>query len=218
MAGPSKKPRFTIRMDDELDKDLMQEALDEVAKGLGAATTRKDAIWYLIWKHSTAVPVSTPLSKQLYLERSNLDDQLFIGEVQNINLLMVEIQRRCSCGAIEWTNASWSMQGHVLSCSIVCSRCKFTRRWISSSLVGTRYTVNARCVYMHLLRKVTVPLCILITMNECNEILYFSHLYRMVHAFTSAGLLPQQYKYMTSAAKLGTLSSFYIRQSKLYMA
>ena len=40
----------------------------------------------------------------------------------------------------------------------------------------------------------------------------------MVHAFTSAGLLPQQYKYLTSAAKLGTLSSFYIRQSKLYMA
>ena len=149
MAGPSKKPRFTLRMDDESDKDQLQEALDAVAKSLGAATTRKDAIWYLIRKHSTAVPVSRPLSKQLYLEKTNLDDQLFIGEVQTINLLMQEIQRQCSCGVIAWTNASWSMQGHVLSCSIVCSRCKFTRRWISSSLVGTRYTVNARYVYMH---------------------------------------------------------------------
>ena len=37
----------------------------------------------------------------------------------------------------------------------------------------------------------------------------------MVHAFTSSGLLPQQYKYFTGAAGVGTLSPFYIHESML---
>jgi hypothetical protein len=34
----------------------------------------------------------------------------------------------------------------------------------------------------------------------------------MIHAFTSSGLLPQQYKYFTGAAGMGSLSPFYIHQ------
>ena len=152
MAGPAKKPRFTVRMDNDADMEAVHSALDEVARSLGTNTTRRDALWYLLEEYqsrnvTTPAGSSASLSKQMHIESYDPCDQLFVGEVQQVRLLVDECQRRCHCGGRQWTLTSSTMQGHVLCCTLICNQCKFSRRWLSSSLTGTRYTVNVR--YIH---------------------------------------------------------------------
>jgi hypothetical protein len=120
------------------------------------------------------------LSKQICPPNANSFQQMFVGEVQQVTSLVTECQRRCTCGSLHWTVSNESIQGHVLCFTLTCSGCKFSRRWLSSSIMGTKYTVNAR----------------------------------MVHGFTSSGLLAQQYRYFCDAAGIGRLSPFYIRESR----
>jgi hypothetical protein len=84
------------------------------------------------------------LSKQICPPNANSFQQMFVGEVQQVTSLVTECQRRCTCGSLHWTVSNESIQGHVLCFTLTCSGCKFSRRWLSSSIMGTKYTVNAR--------------------------------------------------------------------------
>jgi hypothetical protein len=121
------------------------------------------------------------LSIQMTLPNPHPRQQMFVGEVDQVVLLINECQRRCACGRSQWNCVEYGMQGHVLSCSLQCAGCRFTRRWLSSSILGTLYAVNSR----------------------------------MVHGFTSSGLLTQQYNYFCEAAGIGQMSQGYIRSGKL---
>ena len=146
MAGPQpKKARFTLRMDDDAEMTSLHSKLDAIAVQLGPQATRKTALWHLIDSFSSSATTSgDSLSKQIFVEKADHSDQLYIGEVQQLNMLVNECRRWCRCGSVSWKISSCKMQGHVLSCSILCSTCSNSRRWLSSSILGTRYTVNAR--------------------------------------------------------------------------
>ena len=151
MAEHAKKPRFTIRMNSDAYMDSIHSALDEMARILDTNTTRRDALWYLLEEYqsrnmTTTTWSSSSLSKQMYIETCDPCNQLFVGEVQQVRLLIEECQRRCHCGGCQWTLTSSRMQGHVLCCTLMCDHCKFSRRWLSSSLIGTQYTVNVRYI------------------------------------------------------------------------
>lgn len=88
-------------------------------------------------------------SRQIMVQSPSTVDQLHVCEEQQLWLLLDEAGRACSkCHRTSWRMAETIMRGHVLCANIRCAnpKCDNLRRWLGSSIVGDRYTVNARCV------------------------------------------------------------------------
>ena len=146
LAGPQpKKAQFTLQMDDNAEMSFLHSKSDAIAVQLGPQATRKTASWHLIHSYSSSATTSgDSLSKQIFVEKAHHSDQLYIGEVQQFDMLVNECHRRCRCGSVSWKISSCKMQGHVLSCSILCTICNISRCWLSSSILGTCYTINGQ--------------------------------------------------------------------------
>ena len=74
-----------------------------------------------------------------------------------------------------------------------CQQCKQKQWWASSRTLGGRY-----------------PRSKFLSCTRDTEIIF-----RIVHAFTCAGILPSQYIHFTTRANLGTLGPWYISLGEL---
>ena len=86
-------------------------------------------------------------SKQIMVERPEPEGQQHICEEQQLRLLVDGVTRRCpKCHKVAWRMEEGKMKGHVLCTNVVCTtpRCNHQQRWLSSSILGDHFTVNAR--------------------------------------------------------------------------
>ena len=82
-----------------------------------------------------------------------------------------------------------------------CRQCQCKRTWSSSGVFASHYLVNQKYVSLILLIVST---------------LYY--LYRLLHSFTCAGMLPVQYSKFSQFAELGVLGTSYISRSMLLLS
>ena len=90
-----------------------------------------------------------------------------------------------------------TQKGHVLRVKFVCAKChKQTRIWSSSRIFSGHYLVNQKYIPVYYMCGYDHGLLVR----------------RLVHAFTSAGVLPSQYKRMSMFAEMGVVGRGYIDQ------
>ena len=138
------------------------------------------------------------------------NDCLFVVEMKGFNIV-----RRCPChteafwratsGFQVYRACAWNVfttyhffqKGHVCRVQFTCSKCQHTRTWASSPVFGGQYLVNQRyCLKRILYTRVFM--------------LYVHSMRRLVHAFTSAGILPSQYTRFCNFAHIGKMGYWYL--------
>ena len=105
-----------------------------------------------------------------------------------------------------WVYMRWFMcqfqKGHVLRTVFTCRRCHRQRTWSSSRILSGHYLVNQKLVVCLLLWRT----CIVLS----------SHIHRLIHAFTSAGMLLSQYINFSVFSGIGNVGHGYITQGCLW--
>jgi hypothetical protein len=119
------------------------------------AVTYSDVLEELLSQYEASLETSLPhshdqlasYSRQIMVDKPDLDGQLHICEEQQLRLLVQEVTKGCpSCHNVTWRMEESIMKGHVLCANIRCATlgCHNRQRWLSSSLISDRFTVNAR--------------------------------------------------------------------------
>ena len=145
----AKRPRISCYCQDEQEKDRISSRLEDIRRLLPVNSTTRDVLLYLLEFYEDnfgGFRVAQPdQSRQIMVANADTENQLFICEQQQLELLVVESGTACiNCRAISWKVQGSTMTGHVLCTNLVCSNCNHVRRWLSSSIISDRYTVNAR--------------------------------------------------------------------------
>ena len=104
-------------------------------------------------------------------------------------------------GIYMYANQTQCQKGHAIRALFCCRRCKQQRRtWSSSRVLAGHYMVNQKYV---------------IVLRNTIWCVYYWFVFRMVHAFTCAGILPSQYTHLSMFSGLGTVGCAYIRRGLL---
>ena len=105
-------------------------------------------------------------------------------------------------GRCQWQAGTIERFGHAVGVTFSCTKCHTRRRWLSSRILGGKYVVNQRYIIQWISNVGYV--CFICAYSP----------QRMIHAFTAAGLLLQQYLSFCHMARLGIIGKRYIYQGK----
>ena len=149
----AKRPRVLCYAQDSEDRDRISRRLEDIKRTLPPNSSMRDVFLLLLdfYEEKSGSPTYTRLqqdqNRQITVPNPDLDNQLFLCEQQQLEVLVSESASLCiKCKAVSWKLKDCIMRGHALAGNIVCSKCQRTRRWLSSSIIGDRYAVNARLV------------------------------------------------------------------------
>lgn len=144
----AKRSRISCYVHDERDKDQILSRLERIRLTLPVNSSTRDVLLRLLDFYDdnfVGTRTQPQENKQIVAVNPDMENQLFISEQQQLDLLVRASIAPCmKCRDISWKLQDSTMKGHVLCSNLVCSNCKHVRRWLSSSIVRDRYAVNAR--------------------------------------------------------------------------
>lgn len=158
----SKRPRVSYYFASEDDKTSISQRMEAVRDRLSSrlgAVTYSDVFEEILGHYERSLDSRSEDSsqtasdhRQIMVNNPDQGGQLHICEEQQLRLLVQEVTRRCpTCNTVAWKMEDSIMKGHVICADVVCMApgCKNKRRWLSSSILGDRFAVNARYVYLY---------------------------------------------------------------------